>query len=391
MDKRIRIVWLLSIVTMALIFVINGYWITKQYTYSAEERFKAFKTDCDSILNQEFNIRQASRRQYTMEARKEHHPYISYNVLKFKIQDKDENDKDTLKWPYIEVLPTYYDGNDDRSFIRSMDSDSLRANYYKEKRIRTYLRGLTELKSHMVMNYADVALTSEFNPAVVDSLLQTKGYGKMHNLTYSEYSTLYYPAVYSVSGFFRKTVTVIYSHNPLFRQGVKFYVDIPIKPMLLGMVWPLLGSGLLLIVLAFCLTYQLKTILIQRRIDGLRHEFLKNMVLELKQPPTEPSKKENGIHIGHTDFYYELNELRHKQERVILTSRQAEILHILCQTPNEMVTREKILIQAWGDDSYSNSLALNVQISYLRRALSSDETVSIEALYKKGYVLRVIT
>ena len=46
---------------------------------------------------------------------------------------------------------------------------------------------------------------------------------------------------------------------------------------------------------------------------------------------------------------------------------------------------------AWGDDSYSNSLALNVQISYLRRALSSDETVSIEALYKKGYVLRVIT
>ena len=342
MDKRIRIVWLLSIVTMALIFVINCYWITKQYTYSSEEQFKAFKIDCDSILNQEFNIRQTLRRKYTMETRKEHHPYLSYNVLTFKIQDRDENDKDTLKWPYVQVLPTCFDGNEDRSFRRGMDS--LRANY-TEKSIRTYLKGLTELN----------------------------------------------PAVYSVSGFFRKTVTVIYSHNPLFRQGVKFYVDIPIKPMLLGMVWPLLGSGLLLIVLAFCLTYQLKTILIQRRIDGLRHEFLKNMVLELKQPPTEPSKKENGIHIGHTDFYYELNELRHKQERVILTSRQAEILHILCQTPNEMVTREKILIQAWGDDSYSNSLALNVQISYLRRALSSDETVSIEALYKKGYVLRVIT
>ena len=388
MDKRIRIVWLLSIVTMALIFVINCYWITKQYTYSSEEQFKAFKIDCDSILNQEFNIRQTLRRKYTMETRKEHHPYLSYNVLTFKIQDRDENDKDTLKWPYVQVLPTCFDGNEDRSFRRGLDSQ--RANY-TEKSIRTYLKGLTELKSHMVMNYADVALTSEFNPAVVDSLLQTKGYGKMHNLTYSEYSTLYYPAVYSVSGFFRKTVTVIYSHNPLFRQGVKFYVDIPIKPMLLGMVWPLLGSGLLLIVLAFCLTYQLKTILIQRRIDGLRHEFLKNMVLELKQPSTEPSKTENGIHIGHTDFYYELNELRHKQERVILTSRQAEILHILCQTPNEMVTREKILIQAWGDDSYSNSLALNVQISYLRRALSSDETVSIEALYKKGYVLRVIT
>ena len=171
MDKRIRIVWLLSIVTMALIFVINCYWITKQYTYSSEEQFKAFKIDCDSILNQEFNIRQTLRRKYTMETRKEHHPYLSYNVLTFKIQDRDENDKDTLKWPYVQVLPTCFDGNEDRSFRRGLDSQ--RANY-TEKSIRTYLKGLTELKSHMVMNYADVALTSEFNPAVVDSLLQTK-------------------------------------------------------------------------------------------------------------------------------------------------------------------------------------------------------------------------
>jgi len=53
-----------------------------------------------------------------------------------------------------------------------------------------------------------------------------------------------------------------------------------------------------------------------------------------------------------------------------------------------VVPREKILQQIWGDDSYANSLALNVQVTYLRRALKSDPTLSIEAVIKRGYVLK---
>ena len=37
---------------------------------------------------------------------------------------------------------------------------------------------------------------------------------------------------------------------------------------------------------------------------------------------------------------------------------------------------------------YANSLALNVQISYLRRALRNDNTVRIDSLMRKGYMLR---
>ena len=56
---------------------------------------------------------------------------------------------------------------------------------------------------------------------------------------------------------------------------------------------------------------------------------------------------------------------------------------------NEVVSREELLTEVWGDDSYANSMALNVQITYLRRALRSDPTVSIEAVIKKGYILKV--
>jgi DNA-binding winged helix-turn-helix (wHTH) protein len=132
----------------------------------------------------------------------------------------------------------------------------------------------------------------------------------------------------------------------------------------------------------------MRTIVIQKRIDRLRQEFMKNMIYEMKQPPVGDTAVEISTKIGHTDFFYSLNELRIGNERVIITSRQAEILKLLTDTPNEVVSRTDILNQIWGDDSYANSMALNVQITYLRRALKSDESVSIEAVMKKGYVLK---
>ena len=53
-----------------------------------------------------------------------------------------------------------------------------------------------------------------------------------------------------------------------------------------------------------------------------------------------------------------------------------------------MVNGRELLEQVWGDASYANSLALNVQITYLRKALKGDSSVKIESVMKKGYVLR---
>ena len=42
----------------------------------------------------------------------------------------------------------------------------------------------------------------------------------------------------------------------------------------------------------------------------------------------------------------------------------------------------------WGDASYSNSLALNVQITYLRRHIT-DPSLTIISIKKRGYILQV--
>lgn len=91
---------------------------------------------------------------------------------------------------------------------------------------------------------------------------------------------------------------------------------------------------------------------------------------------------------GHTTFDYTNNELRTLNNKVLVTSRQAEILRLLAKQLNVAVSRETILEHIWGVSSYTNSLALNVQITYLRKALKNDASVKIESLMKKGYVLK---
>lgn len=103
-----------------------------------------------------------------------------------------------------------------------------------------------------------------------------------------------------------------------------------------------------------------------------------------------PSKFEHCVYkLGSTSFHYSANELISGNIKTIITSRQADILRLLAENVNETVSREILLKSVWGNDNYTNSLALNVQITYLRRALQSDKSLRIVSIVRKGYMLCV--
>jgi DNA-binding response OmpR family regulator len=104
--------------------------------------------------------------------------------------------------------------------------------------------------------------------------------------------------------------------------------------------------------------------------------------------PVEDSVQEEIYRFGTTVFNYSNNELRSGNSKTLINSRQAEILRKKKKNLNTVVARENILSLVWGADTYSNSLALNVQISYLRRAIQNDSRLSIASLNKKGYMLK---
>lgn len=93
-------------------------------------------------------------------------------------------------------------------------------------------------------------------------------------------------------------------------------------------------------------------------------------------------------HLGDTLFRPNLSSLTYAGATHSLSVRQTEILQMLAENIGRLVERDEILEKIWGDASYSNSLALNVQITYLRRLLT-DPGLSIISIKKKGYILRV--
>ena len=93
--------------------------------------------------------------------------------------------------------------------------------------------------------------------------------------------------------------------------------------------------------------------------------------------------EEEVYHFGETTFSYNNNELRTRSSRVLITSRQADILRLLAKNIGNVVSKEMIQEAVWGTVSYANSLAVNVQMTYLRHALQHDVTVKIESLKKR--------
>ena len=97
---------------------------------------------------------------------------------------------------------------------------------------------------------------------------------------------------------------------------------------------------------------------------------------------------QNEYLIGKTLFDSNISTVTYNGVSHTLTARQTDILLLLSQNMGKMVEREQILRTVWGDDSNANSLALNVQITYLRRILEEDTSISIVSLKKKGYILQ---
>ena len=97
-------------------------------------------------------------------------------------------------------------------------------------------------------------------------------------------------------------------------------------------------------------------------------------------------RNEKEYRFGQTVFRPALASVSYGGKSRALSVRQTEILLMLAENEGVIVDRDEILRAVWGDASYANSLALNVQITYLRKLLE-DPAVSIVAVKKRGYIL----
>ncbi len=70
-----------------------------------------------------------------------------------------------------------------------------------------------------------------------------------------------------------------------------------------------------------------------------------------------------------------------------LTTKESELLELLCRHNNEVLERNFALKSIWIDDNYFNARSMDVYITKLRKYLSKDENVEILNIHGKGYKL----
>jgi DNA-binding response OmpR family regulator len=107
--------------------------------------------------------------------------------------------------------------------------------------------------------------------------------------------------------------------------------------------------------------------------------------LRLAVPDTATTSLPEEVSLGSYLFAPARFELRHKDQVIRLSHREAQVLSLLCQYKNMMLDRSKLLHQVWGDDSFFNSRTLDVYIRKLREYLAEDKSLQIITLKGKGY------
>ena len=113
------------------------------------------------------------------------------------------------------------------------------------------------------------------------------------------------------------------------------------------------------------------------------------VILRRMQVPVIPAPPSQEFDIGAYHFNYELHELTFQESTTRLTEKENEILRLLCENQNRILRRDDAVEQVYGRRDYFLGRSFDVFISRIRKMLKEDQNVSIENVFKVGFILRV--
>ncbi len=104
---------------------------------------------------------------------------------------------------------------------------------------------------------------------------------------------------------------------------------------------------------------------------------------------TQNEPAQTQFQIGKYTFDYTTQLIHFEGKQQKLSTKEAELLQLLCLKKNTVLTREEALLSIWHDDNYFNGRSMDVFLSKLRKYLKEDPKVEILNVHGKGYKLLV--
>ena len=107
----------------------------------------------------------------------------------------------------------------------------------------------------------------------------------------------------------------------------------------------------------------------------------------LRRTKGKKSKESTVYRIGNFTFDTQKQLLSIGDQQTKLTTKENELLALLCSHANEILQRDFALKTIWIDDNYFNARSMELYITKLRKHLQDDPQIEIINIHGKGYKL----
>ena len=111
----------------------------------------------------------------------------------------------------------------------------------------------------------------------------------------------------------------------------------------------------------------------------------------LRRVRGKKNKESSVYRVGNFTFDTQKQLLTIGDKQTKLTTKENELLALLCSHANEILQRDFALKTIWIDDNYFNARSMDVYITKLRKHLKDDPQIEIINIHGKGYKLIIPT
>ena len=290
MEKRIRIIWLLSLLSALLLIGVQVYWLYNQYQYELKAYQEGLSTEIAAACEQEFQLRKDQKKKnfsyminQSTASYNNDSTQSSQNRLLISIADSidfDEplsTDPDTWGNMIKNSIHKMLDSVSHKTPV-SITADTLRL---------SIPLGQSQVNMENELNRTLVNRSTPFDPQRLDSILKTDLPGMAFTIVPWERDgdSTYMGNRWENSGtLLHPEMDYYYTYSAFQGKGVILQTAIPIQPVFKQMGVQLLVSVALILILIFCLLFQIQTIMRQWKLGELRQNFVNTMIHELKRP-----------------------------------------------------------------------------------------------------------
>ena len=116
-------------------------------------------------------------------------------------------------------------------------------------------------------------------------------------------------------------------------------------------------------------------------------ELIARINAVLKRSSTKKDNFYDDVNIGKFVFNPKIQTLKIDDNSIRLTTKESDLLKLLCKNHDEILERNHALKAVWGDDNYFNGRSMDVYIAKLRKYLKSDPSVKIINVHGRGFKL----